>query len=291
MKIIRATHLGMCFGVRDAITLARRTAAQQSVTVLGQLVHNQGVLEQLHREGVRFAESPDEVRTDAIMITAHGASDKRLTAARLTGKKVIEATCPLVHYAHRELRMLLVTGYHPVIIGQRGHVEVNGLTEDLDECDIILTEDDVAQMIERPKFGVVAQTTQPIDRVRRLTDSLRRRFPKSEVLLQDTVCRPTKERQQAAVDLAQQCEVVVVIGGSNSNNTRELVQTCLKHCKRVHHIQSSAQLEENWFSADDIVGITAGTSTPDWIIDGVVQALKSLEQKVTSSTELAAAAH
>lgn len=291
MKIIRATHLGMCFGVRDAITLARRTAARQSVTVLGQLVHNQGVLEQLYREGVRFADSPDQVRTEAIMVTAHGASDRRLTAARLTGKKVVEATCPLVHFAHRELRMLLVTGYHPVIIGQRGHVEVNGLTEDLEDCEIILTEDDVAQMIERPKFGVVAQTTQPIDRVRRLTDSIRRRFPKSEVLLQDTVCRPTKERQQAAVELAQQCDVVVVIGGSNSNNTRELVQTCLKHCERVHHVQSAAQLEEHWFSADDVVGITAGTSTPDWTIDGVFQALKSTEQKFAAPTELATAAH
>lgn len=291
MKIIRATHLGMCFGVRDAITLARQVARQETVTVLGQLVHNQSVLEQLHREGVRFADQPDKIQTDTLMITAHGASDRRLTAARLTGKRVIEATCPLVHYAHRELRMLLVTGYHPVIIGQRGHVEVNGLTEDLNECDIVLTEEDVGQMIERPKFGIIAQTTQPIDRVHRLTDLIRQRFPKAEVLLQDTVCRPTKERQQAAVDLAQQCDVVVVIGGNNSNNTRELVQTCLKHCERVHHIQSAAQLEDQWFSANDVVGITAGTSTPDWIIDGVIKDLEAIEQKFTAATELAAAAH
>lgn len=277
MKILRATHLGMCFGVRDAITLAKESATRASVTVLGQLVHNTAVLTDLQHHGVRFAESPAEVRTSTILITAHGASDRKRAAAAATGRQVVEATCPLVHHAHRELRMLLAAGCHPVIIGKRGHVEVNGLTEDLAECDIVLDEADIERLTERAKFGVIAQTTQPIERVRRLTQTLRRQFPRSEIIFRDTVCRPTKERQQAAVDLARQCDVVVVIGGANSNNTQELVATCRGHCPRVYHVQSAVDLDGRWFRPEDTVGITAGTSTPDWVIDAVEQAIRAID--------------
>jgi len=276
MKILRAIHLGMCFGVRDAITLARQTAARESVTVLGPLVHNASVLTDLQRAGVRFADAPGEVRTDAILITAHGASDRKLAAASATGKRVIEATCPLVHHAHRELRMLLAAGYHPVIIGKRGHVEVNGLTEDLATCDIVLSDADIAQMSERPKFGVIAQTTQPLDRVHRLVQRIRERFPQSEVVFRDTVCRPTKDRQSAAVELARQADIVIVIGGANSNNTHELAATCRRYCARVHHVQTAADVEERWFQPDDTVGLTAGTSTPDEVIEAVEQAIRAI---------------
>lgn len=286
MKTFRATHLGMCFGVRDALTLARQTATQDSVTVLGPLVHNQSVVDELRREGVQFADSVDAIRTGTILITAHGASDKRIATATATGRRVVEATCPLVHHAHRELRMLLAAGYHPVVIGKRGHVEVNGLTEDLAECDIVLTEADVAQLKERPKFGVIAQTTQPVERVQHLTNLIRQRFPRSEVLLRDTVCRPTKDRQTAAVELALHCDVVLVIGGANSNNTHELVATCHKYCARVHHVQSAADLHERWFKPDDTVGITAGTSTPDWIVDEVERELHAIAAALATVPEL-----
>ena len=286
MKILRATHLGMCFGVRDAIALARQSSAHDSVTVLGPLVHNQSVVNELRREGVQFADSVDAIRTGTILITAHGASDKRIAAATATGKRVVEATCPLVHHAHRELRMLLAAGYHPVVIGKRGHVEVNGLTEDLAECDIVLAEADVAQLKDRPKFGVIAQTTQPVERVQQLTKLIRQRFPKSEVLLRDTVCRPTKDRQNAAVELALRSDVVLVIGGVNSNNTHELVATCRQYCARVHHIQSAADLHERWFQPDDTVGITAGTSTPDGIIDEVERELHAIAAAHANVPEL-----
>jgi 4-hydroxy-3-methylbut-2-enyl diphosphate reductase len=275
MNILRATHLGMCFGVRDAITLAKQTAARQSVTVLGQLVHNRDVLADLQSHGIRFAEHADRTSTDTILITAHGASDRRINAARATGRNVMEATCPLVHHAHRELRMLLAAGFHPVIVGRRGHVEVNGLTEDLAECDVVLTEEDVDQLTPRSRFGVIAQTTQPLDRVQRLVQLMCQRFPQSEVVFRDTVCRPTKDRQSAATELARQSDVVIVIGGDNSNNTRELVATCSRHCTRVKHAQSAADLRSDWFQPDDTVGITAGTSTPDWVIDAVEQALRA----------------
>ena len=200
------------------------------------------------------------------MITAHGASERAVAQARGRGLNVLQATCPLVHFAHRALAQLVAEGFHPVIIGQRDHVEVRGLTGDLAEFDVILSGEDVAGLPRHPRLGIVAQTTQPVERVHHLTDLIRRRFPGSEVRLRDTVCQPTKQRQQAAIALAQRADVVIVIGGRHSNNTRELVQTCARHCARVHHVQTAGDLRPEWFQADDTVGITAGTSTPDGVI-------------------------
>jgi len=266
MKIIKAEHLGMCFGVRDAIALAVNTARREPLTVLGDLVHNETVLADLRERDIRFARQPDDVTTRTVMITAHGASERAVAQARGRGLNVLQATCPLVHFAHRALAQLVAEGFHPVIIGQRDHVEVRGLTGDLAEFDVILSGEDVAGLLRHPRLGIVAQTTQPVERVHHLTDLIRRRFPGSEVRLRDTVCQPTKQRQQAAIALAQRADVVIVIGGRHSNNTRELVQTCARHCARVYHVQTAGDLRPEWFQADDTVGITAGTSTPDGVI-------------------------
>lgn len=277
MKLIRAEHLGFCFGVRDALTLAHTQASRTPLTVLGDLVHNETVLADLRKRGVRLERELAQVATETVLITAHGASNRRLAEVRARGHQVIEATCPLVRHAHESLAAFVRQGFHPVVIGQRGHVEVQGLTGDFDRCDVILSEADLERLTERPRFGVVAQTTQPIGRVRALVEALRRRFPRSEVRFRDTVCQPTKQRQSAAESLARQCDVVVVVGGAGSNNTRELVATCRRFCERVHHVQGPADLEKDWFHSDDRVGITAGTSTPDELIEAVERALQRIE--------------
>jgi 4-hydroxy-3-methylbut-2-enyl diphosphate reductase len=281
MKILRAEHLGMCFGVRDAIELALDVAARQPLTVLGELVHNETVLDQLRARGIQLRNEPGEVGTHTVMITAHGASEKRVGAVRGRGLSVLEATCPLVHAAHRTVAKLAREGFHPVIVGKRDHVEVRGLTEDLAEFDVVLTEDDVLALQPRARFGIAAQTTQPIERVRHLAALIRRRFPNAEVRFVDTVCQPTKQRQHAAVELAARCDVVVVIGGAHSNNTRELVTACSRHCARVHHVQTAEELRPEWFSASDVVGITAGTSTPDTLIAEVEKWLRHLGARQT----------
>jgi 4-hydroxy-3-methylbut-2-enyl diphosphate reductase len=178
--------------------------------------------------------------------------------------------------AHRAVRALVCRGYHPVVIGRRGHVEVRGLTDDLDAFDVVLDERDVMALAEHPRIGVAAQTTQPIDRVRKLVALIRRRFPRSDVHFIDTVCHPTKERQAAAVDLAHRCDVVIVVGGANSNNTHELVSTCQRHCSRVHHIQTESEIRPEWFAGAAAVGLTAGTSTPDEVIDRVDRRIQAL---------------
>ncbi|HMJ63862.1 MAG TPA: 4-hydroxy-3-methylbut-2-enyl diphosphate reductase [Candidatus Binatia bacterium] len=290
MKILRAVHLGMCFGVRDAIALALEQTQSRPVTILGDLVHNETVLNQLRSQGVKIEHQVANVTTPDVLITAHGASQRALHQLEVRGLRVIEATCPLVHHAHRVVQNFVTNGYHPVIVGKSDHVEVRGITEDLDEFDVILDDHDVAALRERPRFGVAAQTTQPINRVRRLVTLIQERFPNSKVRFADTVCQPTKQRQSAAVEVAQQCDIVIVIGGANSNNTRELVATCSAHCDRVYHVQGAADLRSHWFrSSDRVVGITAGTSTPDCLIDEVeawlqdfVAFQQQLEQHVTN---------
>jgi len=268
--------MGFCFGVRDAIELAHQQARQGPFTLLGELVHNPSVRADLLRRGVGIEINPATISTTTVMVTAHGASERFRTQLHQKGLKVLDATCPLVRYAHRKLAELVRAGFHPVVVGLRGHAEVRGLTEDLPECDIILGPEDVEALAEHPRFGVVSQTTQPVARSRHLADLIQRRFPASEVRWADTVCQPTKQRQAAAAELARQCSVVVVIGGSTSNNTRELLATCGQFCERVHLVQTSRDLRPDWFRAEDCVGITAGTSTPDAIVEEVAQWLEAL---------------
>jgi 4-hydroxy-3-methylbut-2-enyl diphosphate reductase len=276
MRVLRAQHLGMCFGVRDAIALAFTHRESAPLTILGDLVHNEDVLASLQAKGIAAARTPLEVKTHRVMVTAHGASERTLATVRALGLETIEATCPLVHVAHQAIRTLVGEGYHPVIVGQRDHVEVRGLTEDLEAFDVVLHEHEVRQLEEHRRLGVAAQTTQPIDRVRQLVGLMRQRFPQSEVRFIDTVCQPTKQRQSAAIDLARQCDVVVVVGGEHSNNTRELVTTCRHHCSRVHHIQTESDLRSEWVADAGTVGVTAGTSTPEDVIDRVERRLRSL---------------
>ena len=259
----------MCFGVRDAIELAVRHSNTAPLTVLGDLVHNDAVLASLRSRGVATAHDPARAETRTVMVTAHGTSERSLARTRALGLEVVDATCPLVRVAHRAVQTLVRGGYHPVIIGQRGHVEVRGLTEDLDAFDVVLDETEVLALTPRPRFGVAAQTTQPIEKVRRLVSCIQRRFPDSDVHFVDTVCRPTKERQAAAIDLARLADVVIVVGGASSNNTRQLVETCQQFCAEVHHVQSEADLRVDWFRGVETVGLTAGTSTPDDVVDRV----------------------
>jgi 4-hydroxy-3-methylbut-2-enyl diphosphate reductase len=267
--------MGMCFGVRDAIGLALETAREKPLSILGDLVHNETVLASLRERGIQIAPELAAARHPALMITAHGASDKARARAREAGFDVHEATCPLVRKAHNQLERLVADGWHPVVIGKRGHVEVRGLSEDFPGCDIVLSAGEVEQMHSCPRYGVIAQTTQPPGKVRSLVEHIRYCFPESEVYYVDTVCGPTRLRQSAAIELAQQSDVVVVIGGAESNNTRELAATCSRFCPRVHHVRAQDDLRLEWFEGARIVGVTAGTSTPDTTIDSVEQWLWS----------------
>ena len=286
MNILRATHLGMCFGVRDAIALALEHAETGPLTILGDLVHNPNVLSALEAKGIAVARDVTQVKTPTMMVTAHGTSERTLAKTRALGLTVVEATCPLVHVAHRAVAALVRDGYHIVIVGQRDHVEVRGLTGDLERFDVVLDDADVLALPEHPRIGVAAQTTQPLEKVRHVVGLIRRRFPQSEVRFFDTVCKPTKDRQAAAIELARQADVVIVVGGKSSNNTRELVKTCARHCARVHHVQTDGDIRPEWLENAEVVGLTAGTSTPDDVIDRVEARLRQVAVGVTRSATL-----
>jgi 4-hydroxy-3-methylbut-2-enyl diphosphate reductase len=226
MKVVVAEHFGICFGVRDAIAQAQALAREAPLTILGELVHNPIVREQLRAQGVREEASGDAQQTSRLMITAHGISDTRREALTKRGLVVADGTCPLVRYAHEQLKRLVGAGYSPVVIGLANHVEVRGLVGDFADAFVINESADIRNLPPRPRYGIISQTTQPIDRVRALVAEIARAHPSAEIRFADTVCKPTKDRQLALRKLIEVADVIVVVGGRRSNNTRQLVETC-----------------------------------------------------------------
>jgi 4-hydroxy-3-methylbut-2-en-1-yl diphosphate reductase len=277
MKIILAEHFGMCFGVRDAIAQAEELANQAPLTILGELVHNPIVRERLRAQGVVEGSLDRQGPTSGqVMITAHGTSDAKRAAWREHGFDVVDGTCPLVRHAHEQLKRLVAAGYFPVVIGKVGHVEVRGLTEDFPEACVVDLPSGILNLPRRDRYGVVSQTTQPIDRVRALVAEIERLHPASEVRFVDTVCKPTKDRQLALRKLINVAEVVVVVGGRESNNTRQLVETCRAAGRRAFHIERPEELLPEWFDAISTVGLTAGTSTLPETVHAVHKRLRQI---------------
>lgn len=261
MTIKLAEHYGLCFGVRDAIAEAEHLAQHGPLTILGELVHNPVVRERLARAGVREGALDRPAETPQVMITAHGASDTMRAAWRKSGRGVADGTCPLVRHAHDQLRQLVALGYFPVVIGQPGHVEVNGLSGDFPEAVVMLEESAIAALPTDRSLGIISQTTQPIERVLALVAAIRAARPHHDVRFVDTVCQPTKNRQAALRKLIAECDTMVVVGGRNSNNTLQLVAAAEVAGLTVFHIERAAELRAEWFARAEVVGLTAGTST------------------------------
>ncbi|MFT5905947.1 MAG: 4-hydroxy-3-methylbut-2-enyl diphosphate reductase [Cryomorphaceae bacterium] len=263
--VVVASHYGMCFGVKAAIATAQKLAARSPVTVLGELAHNATVKQNLEREGAQHSKLEGSgADTKHVIITAHGASDKERKRWADLGHRVTDTTCPLVHKAHAALRNLVAAGYTPIVIGKPGHVEVRGLAGDFPDAQVVLNVEDVRGLnIVSNKIGVISQTTQQIDDVDTVLAALRLRFSGAEVKFIDTVCRPTKERQVALLELCAKVKVVVVVGGMNSNNTAQLAEKCRKLGCVAYHVQTPNEVLAEWFKGVDKVGLTAGTSTPD----------------------------
>jgi len=277
MKIVLAEHFGMCFGVRDAIAQAVDLAEQGPLTILGELVHNPIVRERLRAQGVAEGSLyQSEATSGPVMITAHGTSDAKRAAWRENGFHVVDGTCPLVRHAHDQLKRLVAAGYFPVVIGKVGHVEVRGLTEDFPEACVVDLPSDILKLPRRDRYGVISQTTQPIDRLRALVAEIKGLHPASEVHFVDTVCKPTKDRQSALRKLIDVAEVIVVVGGRESNNTRQLVETCRASDKRAFHIERPDELRSEWFDGISVVGLTAGTSTLRETVDAVFRCLEGI---------------
>jgi 4-hydroxy-3-methylbut-2-enyl diphosphate reductase len=271
MRVIRAEAMGMCFGVRDALAAMERIAEPSDVTVHGELVHNEEVLRRLHERG--FAMNAETGRrslpvTDRVVITAHGVSERERENLVNAGKQLIDTTCPLVRRVHEAAQELQRERYFVLVIGRPEHVEVRGIVGDLDQFDVVPNVDAVRRY-DATRLGVVCQSTTPPDEAERLLAAIRAANPHAVIRFADTICRPTRERQDAARELIGQVEALVVVGGAHSNNTRQLARLAEAHGIPVVHVQTAADVDPAWLSQFEVVGLTAGTSTLESTIEEV----------------------
>ncbi|OED37868.1 4-hydroxy-3-methylbut-2-enyl diphosphate reductase [PVC group bacterium (ex Bugula neritina AB1)] len=276
MQVTKAVALGTCFGVRDAIDLALESENKKDLTILGQLVHNPQTVLRLEEQGIRNANKVEDIETKYVMITAHGASNKVKEEVLNRGHILEDASCPLVVRVHKAIKKMVKDGYFPVVIGQESHVEVRGIVGDLKDYEVIGSIKDVEKIEGYPRLGIVSQTTQPIKNVLKIVEAIKEQ-KHEDIKFVDTVCKPTKDRQKAVEDLCSKVDIVMVVGGFNSSNTKKLKLVCEKKGLRCHHIEGVQNIKEEWFYADDHVGITAGTSTPSDVIEKVYEYLCSLE--------------
>lgn len=286
MQIMRADAMGMCFGVRDALAAIEQVEDPHAVTIHGELVHNGEVLSMLSKRG--FQQSHEHLRevpaTPNVLITAHGVSNRERHKLRRAGKTLLDTTCPLVQKAHDAAQMLAAEGRRVIVIGRRDHVEVRGIVEDLDRAVVVQGVADVVSLPER-LLGVVCQTTTPSERVDEILLAIRQKNVHADVRLIDTVCNPTKARGAALEALLPQIDALVVVGGRDSNNTRQLVVRGQQRGIATLHIENERELDERWLQGRQVVGLTAGTSTLPATIDAVHARLLHLAQTlVTSST-------
>jgi len=279
MKIIRAEEMGMCFGVRDALKIADGIHRPDEVTVYGELVHNPEVMRRMSAAG--FQQSGEvsrtpQVHTPLVMITAHGISQAERRRLESNQRQLIDTTCPLVKRAHDAALELHDEGRLVLLIGKPGHVEVQGIVGDLERFEVI-ADVRAVRAYPFPRLGIVSQTTMPTDHVQAICERIERCNPAADIRVIDTVCRPTKQRQDAMLDLLTRVDAVVVVGGMNSNNTRRLVNLCQKHGKPAFHVENADQLRPKWFENVERLGLTAGTSTLDETIDEVERTLQDLK--------------
>jgi 4-hydroxy-3-methylbut-2-enyl diphosphate reductase len=276
MRVLRAASLGLCFGVRDALAIARSLDDPREVTVYGELVHNKAVNQELAGRGhqvVRETDRHELPATEQVLITAHGISELRRGWLESAGKRLIDVTCPLVRRVHTAAQKLAADGFFVVIIGRPGHVEVQGIVEDLEHFAIVQAPGE-ATFFPSQRIGIVCQSTTPPRTAELVHRAIVRCNPRAEIRFIDTVCQPTRDRQQAVVELLARVPAMVIVGGRNSNNTRELVALARERGVPAYHVERADELFPEWFTGLEVVGLTAGTSTLDATIDEVEQALK-----------------
>lgn len=276
MIIKRAKNAGPCYGVQRAIDMAESAAESATgVYTLGPLIHNPGVVADLKEKGVGLVHEPEELDGGTVIIRSHGVTpDVRARLAK-RGLEVVDATCPHVARAQKGAAELAAKGCRVIVVGEEGHPEVEGLKQyakrENMKVDVVLSKDDVPSDLHAP-IGVVVQTTQTRDALESVLEGIRAQG--IEPIVKNTICSATRLRQDAARELAQSVDAIVVVGGRNSSNTTRLAEICAASCPKSYHVESVAELDRSWFEGCSVVGVTAGASTPESQIEAVVQQLR-----------------
>jgi 4-hydroxy-3-methylbut-2-enyl diphosphate reductase len=274
MEIILADKAGFCFGVKRAINTAFEAAAAGAVYCLGPLIHNPQEVDRLRQAGVVTINDLSALKPgDALIIRSHGVPPVVLGEARGKGIKIIDLTCPFVAKAQKHAETLKNEGYQVVVVGEKKHPEVQSILGYAgDHAVVAEAPADLHGMRFKPRLGVVAQTTQSYSNFSEIVLSLL--SLSKELKVYNTICYSTTERQHAARTLAGKVDVMVVVGGRNSANTTRLVSVCKEESRPTYHIEVADELRPEWFTGMKKVGVAAGASTPDWIIQGVIKRLK-----------------
>ena len=274
MEVILADDYGFCYGVKRAINIAKDSAeAGKQVCTLGPIIHNPQMVNYLAQKGVKSVDLPEEMEKGKIIIRSHGVGPSIYEKIRDRGLELADATCPHVKKAQMSAKKLSEEGYKVVIIGEKNHPEVKSIKEWAGKNSLVLcTVDEASTIPSTSKLGIVAQTTFSGEEFNKIVSILLTKSHDIKILR--TICTATDKRQSAAVKLAQVVDTMLVIGGRNSANTTRLAQLCTEHCA-TYHIETADELQNDWFKNVKKIGITAGASTPDWIIKEVYEKCKT----------------
>ena len=277
MKVYLAEYAGFCMGVQRAIDLAHKTASEEAapVFVLHEIVHNNSVVKDLAARGVKSVDSVDEVDKGTLIISAHGAAPEVIKKAQAKGLKVVDTTCPLVSKIDRIITRLTGSGHTIFLLGDKDHAEVKGLkavAPDVTHVFRFLEEIDSLPLVEGPA-ALVSQTTQNIKFFEEVVKKIKARYPQAEIY--NTICDATEKRQTAAMELGKQVEIMITVGSRNSANSKRLQEVAETVAPKSYLVDNANELEPQWFSGVSKVGVTAGASTPDILIDGVIERIKS----------------
>ena len=270
-NIVVAEAQGFCWGVRRALEIVEDHGP---VSILGDLIHNKQVVGRLEAKGKKVVHEITGKEDHPIVITAHGTTIENFEKIKGFELELVDTTCPLVFSIYDEGHNLEENGYAILIIGDRNHVEVKGIASRMHNPIIVNNEEELAQVELPEKVGIICQSTFSPKKFDQLVDEVERRCSDVEAI--NTICHPTKRRQIAAEKLAQQVEVMVVVGGYHSSNTKKLAVMASQFVE-THHVETAEELEPEWFAGKEEIGITAGASTADWIIEAVEKRIASFE--------------
>ncbi len=276
MKIITAKTAGFCFGVKRAIDIAFQIAKEKrkGVYTLGPIIHNPQVVEMLKDKGI-IPIDDIKARKDikALIIRTHGIPLYLLKEISSTGCEIIDTTCPFVKKAQYYAKLLVEEGYQVVILGEKNHPEVKGLMSYAND-NVIVVDGKTPLPKLKSRVGIVVQTTQPIEALKKvLSDALEHA---KEIKVYNTICNSTARRLRETEKMARKVDVMFVVGGKNSANTNQLTRLCESLSVPTYHIETSSEIKEEWFEGAKKIGITAGASTPEWIIKEVEKRIRDI---------------
>ena len=276
MKILLAKDAGYCFGVRDAVNLAFDTAKKHGdVYMLGDIVHNESVVADLSKAGAKVVKNIDEVPDGKpILFRAHGTSVETWKNAQSKDMNIIDATCPLVEEIHDEVKKLSKEGRKIIVIGDHGHDEVVGIASQVSDAIIVSNIEEAKELRKMKKAGVVSQSTQTIENVQKIISIIMTKV--YDLNFVNTICFPTKRNQNQIKDLAKQCDVMIVIGSFTSANSKRLTLLAEEINDRSYQVANADEIKIEWFTGAKTVGLSAGASTPDNIIDDVLNKIKTI---------------